>query len=248
MDQLARKMLDYKSTRNEVILNDILLDKDLVKYISGIARNKEKYSMTGLNTKDDLFSIGISRVWMAINQFKFYCPTCKKILKEEAAYLSHCQKYHNKKWLEPKKNIIDVVKYHVGVYIENALRKEKSDKNKSNAYDVKISDNQSPNEGDSMGGNDWSIMNNKTEIEKLEPDFSNDVLFTELVNSSTINMDDQAKEILFMLLEGKINKEIAGILFEKGRYKSPESASVMVSKIIKGKIQPHFGWLKDIAC
>lgn len=247
MHSLERKMLDYKEGQSEELLNEIITDPELKMYIKGIARKKEIHSMTGLNDKDDLYAVGISRVWSAIMDFKFFCPICNKILKTEDSYIKHCRiKHGTKNWLQPKKNIVEMVKYHIGVYIHNELRKERSKKNQANAYNIKTPE---VLQSDSTNSQEWGNLAKQTEVEKVNGDFTTDVLFNELLRTSTATMDEQSKEILIMLLNGSINKDIAEELYRRGKYKSLDSASVMVSKIIKMKIRPHFAWLKqEVAC
>jgi hypothetical protein len=84
-----------------------------------------------------------------------------------------------------------------------------------------------------------------TANDALEFDFAsdqlleNEVVFGDIVEILKKQFDDLTKEIFeYLYLEKMQQRDIAIILYERGRYSSEQSAAVVVSRIVKNKINP----------
>ena len=230
-------MYDFKETGDERILNEVMTK--MSKFINAVAWKKSTQSPTGLHTKDDLESIAKATIWRAIGKFNFYCPHCSLISLSEKGYRKHCKNAHGVKYLIPKVTIVKFVKYQIGTYLQNAIKTEYSIKNKSNVLTIPIF--RPGFEDNTKSENEVKYFN----LDKLyeSTDFVNDEIFKQLLELSSKNLDEFSNEILQCLIQNMSQREIANMLYDKGKYSSIESAAVMVSRTIKNKIAKNLLWL-----
>ena len=220
-------LLKFKENNSELLFEDIMYDKDLKSYVRSVCTIKMRSYPTALLTIDDFINIGYLVIWKCINSYKFICPVCKIYTKTEIMYKLHTEKKHGK-FLEPKKNITEYIKFNLGAYLQNELRKEYSASRKSNIMTSPIF---SPDD-------DTENMSLK-EIEISIEDMENNVIFKNTINDLLKLFDDIAREIFIYLYKYNLKQiEIAKILFKQNRYASEKSAAVVVSRILKSKIYP----------
>ncbi|MDF2615476.1 MAG: hypothetical protein K0Q47_131 [Sedimentibacter sp.] len=226
------KILLYKETGDESIFEEIISNKDIKKYIYSVCHDKMRNYPSSLMGFDDFESQAYLVLWQCIKKYKFRCPICGIQAKTESVYKLHMLTKHNE-YREPATSISKYIKFNLGAYLQNELRKEYSEERKSNIMTVSIYSGQNSEEKD-------ETINDRVEFEFCQSNgFEDDVVFKQFLNDLVDKFDSQTKEIFIMMfLENMKQIDIANTLYRQGRYASEQSASVVVSRTIKTKIYP----------
>jgi tRNA(Ser,Leu) C12 N-acetylase TAN1 len=94
---------------------------------------------------------------------------------------------------------------------------------------------------DEVGSDDTSSTSN----DALEYDFASEesmedeIVFDEILVLIKKQFDELTKEIFELIYRDRLKqRDVAVILFNRGRYSSEQSAAVVVSRVIKNKINP----------
>lgn len=225
-------LLKFKETQNSVLLEEILKDDELKRYINVYVRKKLNDSPSSLYSFEDLVNITYTKVWEAINKYKFICPECGERFVRETKFISHCIKTHGKLF-DPKVSIKKYVFYVVGVYIKNTIRDEYSSNRKTNwsLNQVPVFSMFEESETEDSGKNVESYF---LGFENCSSIHENDILFNIIVDTIIKGWPTLAKFIFECYIQqGMKQTDIAEILFRGGRYCSKQSASVIVSKTLK---------------
>lgn len=227
--------MKYKETNDEILFEQFINSKEIRSYVNYVCNQKLRNSPTTLYSQDDFVNLSFLIIWQAIHKYKFICPSCKKQAKTSIAYKLHTLTKHGE-YQEPFVSITRYLKFNLGAYLQNEIRREYSIERKSNIMTLSI---YSPTDG--ISSEDASI----TSIDALEYDFASeelledDVIFEDVLNLIKKEFDDLSKEIFERLYRDQLKqRDIAIILHERGRYSSEQSAAVVVSRVIKNKINP----------
>ncbi len=231
------KFLLYKETGDEAIFEDIIKSSEVRNYIYSVCQQKMRNYPSTLMALDDFINIAYLVVWQCIHKYRFRCPICGIQAKTESVYKLHVITKHGD-YHEPSTSISKYIKFNLGAYLQNELRREYSEERKSNVMSVSIF---SP----SSGEEDDETLSDRMEFEiSQNGSFEDEVTFNHCLNGIVDKFDKQTKEIFIMLFRDNMKQiDIANKLFNDKRYASEQSASVVVSRTIKNKIYPV---LKDI--
>lgn len=228
-------ILKYKETGDEKLFEEIINDKNVKKYVNYVCHQKLRNSPTTMYSHDDLVNLGYLIIWQSIHKYRFICPICKKQAKTHTAYKLHCLTKHNQ-YHEPQVSINRYLKFNLGAYLQNEIRREYSLERKSNVMTLSIYSPMSESDSEDIS----STANDALEFDiASEHLLENEVVFAEIVEILKKQFDDLTREIFEFLYKDKMRqREIAVILYQQGRYSSEQSAAVVVSRIIKNKINP----------
>lgn len=220
---------EYKRTGDDDLFGKIL--SELEGYIKTTCYQKLRNSPSTLYSMEDLISIAQVIVWQAIEKFIFICPECKAEFSTFELFNNHAIMKHNKE-LEPTPNISKYIKFNMGAYLQNEIRKEYCEDRKTNILTIDIF---SPNQDD----DEDSSHNSRLENSIITNNIEDDIIFNTIIKSIVIKFDEATREIFTLVFEEKMKqKEVAEKLFERGEYSSVDSAKVIVSRNIKNKIIP----------
>jgi hypothetical protein len=225
-----RLLLDFKENGGELLFEDVMKDKDLKKYVYYVCHQKMRSYPSTLMSFEDFTNIGYLVIWQCIQNFKFICPVCGIQTKTETMYKLHTNSKHGK-FIEPEKSISEYIKFNLGAYLQNELRKEYSSSRKSNIMTEAIFSPEDNEEDDFIGG--------VKEFEISGISMEDDIIFKSCINELISMFDNVTKDIFIYLYKHKLKQiEIAKILFEQNRYASEQSAAVVISRTLKNKIYP----------
>lgn len=225
----------YKETGDETLFEEVINDKSVKKYINYVCHQKLRNSPTTIYSHEDLVNLGYLIIWQAIHKFRFICPVCKMQAKTHAAYKLHTMTKHNQ-YHEPVASIDRYLKFNLGAYLQNEIRREYSLERKSNVMTMSI---YSPMEA--SGSEDaYTTSNDALEFDMAsEQLLENEVVFSEIVEILKKQFDEVTREVFeYMYNDRMRQRDIAIIFHEQGRYSTEQSAAVVVSRIIKNKINP----------
>jgi hypothetical protein len=226
------KLLLYKETGDESIFEEIVNNKDIRNYINSVCQQKLRNYPSSLMGFEDFSNLAYLVLWQCIQKYKFRCPICGIQAKTEAVYKLHMLTKH-KEYIEPATSISKYIKFNLGAYLQNELRKEYSEERKSNIMTVSIF---SP--GDTEDEDE--TLSDRMEFEICQTsNFEDEVTFKHCLKYIVDKFDEQTKEIFILLfIENLKQIDIANKLFRDGRYVSEQSASVVVSRTVRNKIYP----------
>ena len=241
MGKIERKfneklILNYKENPTEELFVQIISDKTIKKYITYVCNQKLKNAPTTLYSLEDLKNISYLVIWQAISKFRFICPICGIQAKSESTYKLHCITKHNE-YMGYKVSISRYIKFNLGAYLQNEIRKEYSLERKSNVMTISIYSPEGASKNDSE---DDYKANDSIEFDiASERIFETEFVFKEAIHEIKERFDPLSKEIFdYMFNENKKQNEIAEIFCRQGRYSSEQSAAVVISRTIKKKINP----------
>lgn len=228
-------ILKYKETGEEKLFEEIINDKNVKRYVNYVCHQKLRNLPTTMYSHEDLVNLGYLIIWQSIHKYRFICPICKKQAKTHTAYKLHCLTKHDQ-YHEPQPSINRYLKFNLGAYLQNEVRREYSLERKSNVLTVSIYSPLDRNDAEDIS----STANDAVEFDiASEHLLENEVVFTEIVEILKRQFDDLTREIFeYMYRDRMRQREIAVILHQEGRYSSEQSAAVVVSRIIKNKINP----------
>lgn len=231
-------ILQYKETNDNLIFEQVIKDPDIKTYIKSLCIVKLRHSPTTLYSLDDLINIAYLIFWQSIHKYRFICPHCNLTAKTYAAYKLHAISKHGS-FVEPKVSVTRYIKFNLGAYLQNEIRREYSTERKSNVMTINIF---SPDEHTDAKGESESVYDN---IEYTGPELSsemsveNEIIFDDTVSHLMEKFDSLTQKIFKYLFNDRMKQnEIAYILYKEGRYSSEQSAKVVVSRILKSKINP----------
>lgn len=230
------KLLNYKKLGNEQDFEEIMKDKDLKRYIHYVCHQKLRSYPSSLMSFEDFVNISYLIVWQSIQNYKFICPECKSEIKSEVIYKNHTTKNHGK-FVEPEKSISEYLKFNLGAYLQNELRREYSSSRKSNVMSINIFSPNLDEENDNSYSIEFDLTNNINDFSSNNID--DEIIFKNCINELVCKFDSITKEIFIYLYKHNMKQvEIAKLLFDQDRYASEQSAAVVVSRTIKNKIYP----------
>lgn len=228
-------ILKYKETGDESLFEEIINDKNIKNYVNYVCHQKLRNSPTTIYSHEDLVNVSYLILWQSIQKYRFICPCCKMQAKTYSAYKLHSLTKHNQ-YHEPVTSVSRYLKFNLGAYLQNEIRREYSLERRSNVMTVSIYSPMDEGSSDDISS---------TANDALEFDFAsdqlleNEVVFGDIVEILKKQFDDLTKEIFeYLYLEKMQQRDIAIILYERGRYSSEQSAAVVVSRIVKNKINP----------
>jgi len=226
-------ILEYKETNNEVMFQRIINDHDIKQYVNYVCGQKLRYSPTTLNSFEDLQNLSYLVLWQSIHKYKFICPCCGLHAKSFGAYKLHTLAKHEH-YQEPRISISRFLKFNLGAYLQNEIKREYSLDRKSNVLTVNIF---SPDE-EEMDIYGSTIESTEFEIVS-ELSLEDEIVFKDLVEKVKDLLDLFSGEVFSYLYHDCMKQsEIAEMLYGQGRYASIQSAAVIVSRIVKTKINP----------
>lgn len=227
-------ILEYKETGSELLFQEIIQDKDVKKYINSVCMQKLRYSPTTLHSLEDLVNIGCLVIWQAIHKYRFICPGCNLHAKTQGAYKLHTLAKHMA-YLEPKISISRFIKFNLGAYLQNEIKREYSFDRKSNVLTVNIFSPDDNEQADIYGSTSDSVELEIVSDLKVE----DEIVFKDVIEKIEYLLEPLAKEIFsYQYRDDMKQREIANLLYKEGRYSSEQSAAVIVSRVIKTKINP----------
>jgi hypothetical protein len=228
-------IIKYKETNNESFFEEWINSSDIKKYVNYVCQQKLRNSPTNLYSQEDFVNLSYLILWQGIHKYRFICPFCKKQAKTSTAHKLHTLTKHGQ-YEEPKVSITRYLKFNLGAYLQNEIRREYSIERKSNVMTLSI---YSPL--DEVGSDDTSSTSN----DALEYDFASEesmedeIVFDEILVLIKKQFDELTKEIFELIYRDRLKqRDVAVILFNRGRYSSEQSAAVVVSRVIKNKINP----------
>lgn len=227
-------ILRYKETEDELLFRQIINDPDILKYIKYVCSQKLRYSPTTLNSFEDMINISYLIIWQSIHKYRFICTICGLHAKSESAYKLHTLAKHGEH-LEPKVNISRFLKFNLGAYLQNVIKSEYSLDRKSNVLTINIFSPDESTEGENSSGSA-----NGTEFEIVsEICLESEIIFKDMITKVEELLDPMSREVfIYLYVNDMKQREIANLLYKQGRYTSEQSAAVIVSRIVKTKINP----------
>lgn len=232
-------ILEYKETDNEFLFQSIIQNTDMKKYIAFVCAQKIRHSPTTLYSLEDLMNIGYLVIWQSIHKYRFICPECGLHAKSNGAYKLHQLAKHGH-YNEPKIGISRFLKFNLGAYLQNEIKREYSYERKTNVLTINIF---TPGEGkyDDISGSaytDWESQSAEFDIVS-DTNMESDIVFKDVVEKVKDLLDPLSQEVFTYLFNNCMKqREIANLLYKQGRYSSEQSAAVIVSRIVKTKINP----------
>lgn len=226
-------VLEYLETNDEDIFIQIINTEDVKKYVNYVCRIKLANAPTTLFSHEDFVNIAYLIIWQSIKKYRFLCPVCGKQAKTASAYKLHTITKHEE-YIEPKTSINKYLKFNLGSYLQNEIRREYSLDRKSNVATVNL---YSPLEEDELDGKSRasSIESELTEKDGVE----SPTIFKDVVESAMKHFDEFTKDIFnYIYIDRLRQTDIAEILYKQGKYSTIDSARVVVSRTIRKKISP----------
>lgn len=226
------KILLYKETGEESIFEEIVKDSSIRSYINSVCQQKLRNYPSSLMSFDDFLNLAYLVLWQCIQKYKFRCPICGIQAKTESVYKLHMITKHGE-YSDPLTSISKYIKFNLGAYLQNELRREYSEERKSNIMTVSIFSPGSDDEDD-------ETMSDRMEFEICQTDnLESDITFKHCLKYTVDKFDQQTKEIFVLLFMDNMKQiDIANKLYKEGRYATEQSASVVVSRTIRNKIYP----------
>jgi hypothetical protein len=231
------KIFEYKDTNDEALFEQIIGDKNVKTYVTYTCHQKLKNSPTTLYSLDDLMNIAFLVLWQSIHKYRFICAHCKKQAKTHTAFKLHMVTKHEQ-YEEPAVSITRYLKFNLGAYLQNHIRAEYSQERRSNVMTISIYSpiEENNSEEHSKTSNDNIEFHQTMVSDEL---IENEFVFKDSIKGIVSNFDNFTKEVFSYLYEDRMKQiEIAELLFKAGRYSSEQSAAVVVSRIVKNKINP----------
>jgi len=226
-----RMLYDFKENGSDIKFEEIMKDKDLKKYVFYVCHQKMRNYPSTLMAFEDFVNIGYLIIWKRIQSFKFICPVCGIQTKTETMYKLHTNSRHGE-FIEPEKSISEYIKFNLGAYLQNQLRREYTSSRKSNIMTEPVFSS-------SFGSDEEEVSSCYKEVETSEKSMENDIVFKNHFNELINKFDKTTKEIFLYLFKYNYKQvEVAKILFKQNRYASEQSAAVVISKILRTKIHP----------
>jgi hypothetical protein len=226
-------ILEYKDTGCEDLFQTIITGKDIKKYVTYVCDQKLRHSPTTLYSMDDLTNIGYLVIWQSIHKYKFICPECGLHAKSNGAYKLHTLAKHGQ-YIEPKVSISRFLKFNLGAYLQNTIKREYSLDRKSNVLTVNIFSPDDDTEeiyGSTPKGAELEIVSDVC--------LESAIVFKDVIEKVKGLLDPFAQEVFTYLYSDDMKqREIASFLHGQGRYSSEQSAAVIVSRVVKTKINP----------
>lgn len=227
-------LLRYKETEDPELFEQILNNKDIKRYTLYVCNQKLKNYPTSMLSIEDFKNIADLVLWQCILKYRFICPVCGLEAKTEAMYKLHTITKHGE-YHEPRASISRYIKFNLGAYLQNELRKEYSVDRQANLQTTSLF---SP-----MGGDDYEKDNDNSNAIEYELSYScsqeNDFLFENSMDGLMCKFDSITREVFYYLYKLNMKQvDIAIKFFEDGKYSSEQSAKVVISRIIKNKIKP----------
>jgi hypothetical protein len=228
------KFLLYKETDDEYLFAEIIKDQNLKNYIYKSCQQKLRNCPTTLYSIDDLVNISYLIIWQCIHKYRFICPICGIQAKLQSSYKLHAISKHSE-YIDPLNSISRYVKFNLGVYLQNEIRKEYSLERRSNVMTINI---YSPDEHEDYSED--TLTNDRKEMEIVSSFVLEDrIILKEFIKDLLSQFDNFTKEIFIYLFEYEMKQcDVAEILYNQGKYSSSQSAAVVVSRIVKNKINP----------
>lgn len=228
------KLLRYKETEDQLLFEEILNEQDIKNYVSYVCNQKLKNFPSTLLSFDDFKNIADLILWQCILKYKFICPVCGIKTKTGSMYKLHMSTKHET-YDEPLVSISKYIKFNLGAYLQNELRKEYSVDRQSNLSTISLFvptfDNSSEHDNDNSNTLEYEIQDEAS----IEDKFIFDDCMEILMNS----FDSVTKEIFHSIyILDMTPTEVAIKLFEEGRYTSEQSAKVIISRTLNSKIRP----------
>lgn len=232
--EMDRLMLDYKETKKDETFN--VITKKMRGIIVTKALQTSKRCNSNLYDKED-FEVMIEQyIWKAIQNYKFRCPICGLVAKNEQAYRRHIKDRHRCGSISENSKKIKMVIPYSSIFLYavsdfemrlvSLIRDENNEKRKANTHDYRISEVTTSEDGEEQD----TLSNIKSNF-SLENSFIT-------TNTIEVMMEKLQKEnkkvheyVLKGLLEGSSNKDLATTLHNAKMYKTLESAKSTVSKI-----------------
>jgi hypothetical protein len=227
------RILEYKETNDERLFQEIIQDINVRKYINYVCGQKIKNSPTTLYSLEDLVNISYLVIWQAIHKFRFICPVCDLHAKSNGAYKLHTLARHGS-YVEPKVSISRYLKFNLGAYLQNTIKREYSIDRRSNVMTINIF---SPDEADT---DSYGSTYEGTKLEIVSNVcLEETIIFQDVIEKVKNMLEPFSMEVFEHLYKGNLKqKEIAALFYEQGRYTSEQSAAVVISRVIKNKINP----------
>lgn len=229
------KLLRYKETEDPILFEEILKDKDIKRYTLYVCNQKLKNYPTSLLSLEDFKNIADLVLWQCILKYKFICPVCGLEAKSESMYKLHMITKHEE-YNEPAVSISKYVKFNLGAYLQNELRKEYSIDRQANLQTTSLFSPAENNKHDEKDNDNYSSVEYELTYDNKS---ENDFLFEDSMEKLMCKFDVVTKEIFYCLYKLNMKQvDIAIKFFNDGKYSSEQSAKVVISRIIKNKIKP----------
>lgn len=227
------KLLLYKENEDPILFEEILKNKDIKRYTLYVCNQKFKNFPSTLLSMEDFKNIADLILWKCILKYKFICPVCGITTKTQSMYKLHMTKHGE--YQEPLVGISKYIKFNLGAYLQNELRKEYSIDRQSNISTTSLSPTSN------VGENDYEINNTNSVEYEILGDYSieDDYIFEDSMECLMKKFDPITKEIFYCMHKLNMKQvDIAIKLYNDGRYSSEQSAKVVISRIVKNKIRP----------